>query len=302
MHRTVGGSAHTGVVPPRRRADPARAASRPRRDDHGERGAPDGGARRGLGGVVARHRVATTVLVALLVLLVGAAIALPVVDSAARERVADRVAAQAQAELGLRSPPLVRIGGTWFLWQAVRGRYDGATIRTAKVTYDGADLGATRVRLTDVRVPPSVALGGSGTVTVAGGDVRTLAPWALLEQRASAAAGSDVALRRDGDQMAASVDVSGIPLEVRLRPRVTAKAIVLRPTAVSIAGRELGVQGASDLADRFGLGGAADALLSGFSYDLDQTSDQLDVRTATVVRDGLQVGGALRPLSFPVGG
>ena len=299
MRRTVGGSAHTGAVPPRRRADPARAASRPRRD---QRDAADDRARHGLGATIARHRVAATVLIALLVLLAGVAVALPVVDSAARERVADRVAAQAQAELGLASPPLVRIGGTWFLWQAVRGRYDGATIRTAKVTYDGADLGATRVRLTDVRVPPSVALGGSGTVTVAGGDVRTLAPWALLEQRASAAAGSDVVLRRAGDQMAASVDVSGIPLEVRLRPRVTARAIVLRPTAVSIAGRELGVQGASDLADRFGLGGAADALLSGFSYDLDQTSDQLEVRTATVVRDGLAVGGALRPLSFPVGG
>ena len=282
-------------MPPRRRADPARAASRPRRDAREAGG-------RGLGAVIARHRAAATVLIALLVIAVGVAIALPVVDSAARDRVADRIAAQAQAELGLRSPPLVRIGGTWFLWQAVRGRYDGATISTAKLTYDGADLGATRVRLTDVRVPPSVALGGSGTVTVGGGDVRTLAPWALLEERASAAAGSDVALSRDGRQMAASVDVSGVPLEVTLRPRVTEKAIVLRPTAVSIAGRELGVEGASDLADRFGLGGTADALLAGFSYDLDQTSDQLDVRTATVTNDGLLVGGALRPLSFPVEG
>ena len=269
------------TVPPRRRAETSRG---------------------GLGAAIARHRVAATVLIVLLVIAVGVAIALPVVDSAARERVAERVAARAQAELGLGSPPLVRIGGDWFLWQAVHGRYDGATIRTARVTYADADLGPTQVRLTDVRVPPSVVLGGSGTVTVGGGDVRTLAPWALLEERASAAAGTEVALRRDGRQMVASVDVSGIPLEVALRPRVTAEAIVLRPTAVSIAGRELGVEGASVLADRFGLGGTADALLSGFSYDLDQTSDQLEVRTATVVGDGLAVGGALRPLSVPVGG
>ena len=269
------------TVPPRRRAETARG---------------------GLGAATARHRVAATVLIALLVIVVGLAVALPVVDSAARERVAERVAAQAQAELGLASPPLVGIGGTWFLWQAVRGRYDGATIRTAEVSYEGAALGATRVRLTDVRVSPWVALGRAGTVTVGGGDVRTLAPWALLEERASAAAGTDVALARDGRQMLASVEVSGIPLEVDLRPRVTEEAIVLRPTAVSIAGRELGVEGATTLADRFGLGDTADALLSGFSYDLDQTSEQLDVRTATVTNDGLAVGGALRPLSFPVGG
>lgn len=269
------------TVPPRRRAETSRG---------------------GLGATVARHRAAATVLIALLVVAVGVAIALPVVDSAARERVADRIAARARAELGLDSPPLVRIGGTWFLWQAVRGRYDGATIRTAEVSYEGADLGATRVRLRDVRVPPSVALGRSGTVTVGGGDVRTLAPWALLEERASASAGTDVALGRDGRQVSASVDVSGVPLEVTLRPAVTEEAIVLRPTAVSIAGRELGVEGASDLADRFGLGAAADALLAGFSYDLDQTSDQLEVRSATVTDDGLAVGGALRPLSLPVGG
>lgn len=269
------------TVPPRRRAETSQG---------------------GLGAAIGHHRTAATVLVALVVIAVGVAIALPVVDAAARERVADRVAEQARAELGLASPPLVTIGGTWFLWQAVRGRYDGATIRTAKVSYEGADLGATRVRLTDVRVPPSVALGRSGTVTVGGGDVRTLAPWALLEERASAAAGTDVALARDGRQVSASVDVSGVPLEVTLRPRVTAKAIVLRPTAVSIAGRELGVEGATQLADRFGLGDTADALLSGFSYDLDQTSQQLDVRTATVTNEGLAVGGALRPLSFPVGG
>lgn len=243
-----------------------------------------------------------TFLVVLAVLVAGAAVAVPVLDAAARERAADSVASRVQAELGLRSPPLVKIGGTWFLWQAARGHYDGATIRTARLTYDGVDLGPTQVRLHDVAIPPSVLLGRSGTVTVAGGTVRTLAPWALLEAEATRAAGSDVTMRRDGQRIVATIDVAGVPLKVLLSPRVTKKAIVLRPTGVQVAGRRLDVGSASDLADRFGLGGAADSLLAGFSYDLAKTSDRFEVRTTTVGRDGLAVGGALEPLELPVGG
>lgn len=243
-----------------------------------------------------------TLLVVLVVLVAGAAVAVPVVDAAARDRAADRIATRVQAELGLPSQPLVRIGGTWFLWQAARGRYDGATIRTAGLTYDGVGLGATQVRLRDVGIPPSVLLGGSGTVTVAGGTVRTLAPWALMEDQAAEAAGSDVALQRDGKRIAATTDLAGVPLRVLLTPRVTEEAIVLRPTGVDVAGRELDVEAAGDLADRFGLGESADSLLDGFSYDLDQTSDRFEVRTATVGRDGLVVGGALEPVELAVGG
>lgn len=243
-----------------------------------------------------------TLLVVLAVLLAGAAVAVPVLDATARDRAADRIAAQVQGELGLRSPPAVRIGGTWFLWQAARGRYDGATIRTARLPYEGVELGATQVRLRDVSIPPSVLLGRAGTVTVAGGTVRTLAPWALLEGEAAEAVGSEVAMRREGKQVSAAVDLAGVPLQVLLSPRVTQEAIVLRPTAVQIAGRELDVGAAGDLADRFGLGERADSLLGGFSYDLDQVSESLEVRTVTVGPDGLVVGGALQPIETAVGG
>ncbi len=249
-----------------------------------------------------RHRFLVSAMVVLLVLAVGGLIARPVVDAAARERVAAVLAERVQGELGLEKPPDVTIAGDGFLWQAVRGEYDGATISAPSLTYEGVTLGDTRVRLRRMQVPRAVLLGGDGTVSIASGEASGVLPWTELDARASEAFGTDVALSDDGGSLVADARIAAIPLALTGTPEVDDGQIVLRPTEVEVAGRELSVAAASDVADTLGLGRASEALLDGLAFSLDEVPVELTVERAEVGRDGLTVSGTLAPLEVPVEG
>lgn len=249
-----------------------------------------------------RHRFAFSALVVLLVLAIGGLVARPVIDTAARARVAAVIAEQVQLELGLEEPPDVTIAGEGFLWQAVRGEYDGATISAPSVRYEGVTLGATRVRLREMRVPRSVLLGGDGIVTIGSGDASAILPWKELDARASAAVGTTIALSRDGGSLTADAKVASIPLTLRGTPEVDGESIVLTPTEVEVSGRELSVKAARDVAETLGLGRASEALLDGISFGLDEVPEQLTVERVAVASSGLRLSGTLSPVEVPVTG
>ncbi len=255
-----------------------------------------------LAGFAVRHRFAVSGLVVLLVLTIGGLVALPVIDTAARVRVAAVIAEQVQAELGLDQAPDVSVAGDDFLWQAARGEYDGATISAPTVAYEGVTLGTTRVRLRQMKVPRRVLLGGDGIVTIGSGDASAVLPWAELDARASDAVGTDVALSRDGGALVADAEVGSIPLALTGEPRVEDGAIVLSPTSVEVAGRELSLSAARTVADALGLGRASEALLDGITFGLDEVPEQLTVERAAVARDGLRISGSLSPVEVPVTG
>ncbi len=263
---------------------------------------PVGGRGGALTAFAVRHRFVFSALVVLLVLVVGGLVARPVIDTAARVRVAAVIAEQVQVELGLEEPPDVTIAGEGFLGQAVRGEYDGATISAPSLRYEGVTLGATRVRLKEMRVPCSVLLGGDGTVTVGSGDASAVLPWKELDARASDAVGTRITLSRDGGSLVAAAKVASIPLTLSGTPTVKGKNIVLTPTDVEVAGRELSVKAARGVAETLGLGRASEALLDGVTFSLDEVPEQLTVERVAVASSGLRISGTLAPVEVPVSG
>jgi hypothetical protein len=240
---------------------------------------------------------------ALVVVVVALVLALPVLDREARQRATTLVEAQVQRELGLAEPPTVVVGGRWFLWQALRGRYGTVTTDAPALTHQGTTVQRPRVQLRDVRVPHSVLLGRGGTVEVASGTARAVVPWPVLEERARAASGTGVALSADGSDVRAATTVTVLRRQVDLSltatPRVEGRSIVLRPERVSLGGREVAV----DDVRRLLAGAGLTALLDGVRIGLDEVAGLpagVQLRGLQVVPEGLVVQADLAAMALPV--
>ncbi len=237
------------------------------------------------------------------VLAVAGALSARTLDREARESASGLVAAQVQRELALPQPPTVVLGGPWFLWQALRGRYDLAIITTPELTNEGTTVEGVQVDLRDVRVPHRVLLGRRGTVTVGSGSARALVPWSVLEARASAATGATVRFtaERDGVRAATTVPVLGRQLDLTLTavPELAGRGVVLRPQRVSLAGRELAVADVRSTLDSFGVTRFT-SLLDGVEVGADQVPPGVDLRRITVAPDGLVVQADLTRAALPV--
>ncbi len=112
-------------------------------------------------------RVVRTVVITLVVVAVVAVVA----DGGARRWTEDRLATRIQSSQQLPEQPSVTIGGTPFLVQALRGRYDDVQLRLGPVSVPGGPpLTSVQARLTGVSAPLSSL--GSAAATNADPDVR----------------------------------------------------------------------------------------------------------------------------------
>jgi len=239
-------------------------------------------------------------LLAAALVLGAAVVALPVLDRAARSSATALVTDQLQRELGLAEPPRVVIGGRWFLWQALRGRYQVVSINAATITYEGVTVERTLARLHEVRVPHRVLLGRGGTVRVGTGTARALVPWAELQARASAASGRDLVLSADGLDVRSTTTVSvlgrHLDLALTATPQVADGVLRLRPTRASVGGREVQVDDVRSLLARAG----RQALLDGVDIPLGGVPPGVAVRSTTVVPEGVLVQADLTAMAVPV--
>lgn len=229
-----------------------------------------------------------------LVVAVVLAVGLVVADRVARTAAQDRLARQAQAELSLPEPPQVRIGGTSFLWQAVRGRYERVDLAAPSLTWGGTTVRGVSLQVRDVRVPRSVLRGAGGEVRVARGSARALLPWSLLAERASAATGAALALDAGPDgtvRATTEVGLLGRDVEVSLRstPELADGEVVLRPVAVAVGGRELSVDSARRPLEALGL----ERVLRAVPLPLDDVPQGVAPTRLRVVDGGIVVDAAL---------
>lgn len=239
----------------------------------------------------------------LAVLAIAGALSVRVLDREAREAASGLVAAQVQRELALPEPPTVVFGGRRFLWQALRGRYDSVTISAPELTREGTTVERALVDLNGVRVPHRVLLGRGGTVTVDGGSARALVPWSVLEARTAGAVGTTVRFSSEGEgvRAATTVPVLGRQLDLTLTavPELAGRGVVLRPQRVSLAGRELAVADVRSTLDSFGVTRFG-PLLDGVEVGADQVPAGVELRSLTVVADGIAVRADLTQAALPV--
>lgn len=99
-------------------------------------------------------------LVVLAVLAGGAAVAAPVVDGAVRAAAQERVASEVARLTGATGGVDVRVGGRWFLPQAVRGRYEDVRVVARGVPAADVRLEEVDARLSGVHLPLSEVLDG----------------------------------------------------------------------------------------------------------------------------------------------
>ena len=225
---------------------------------------------------------------------VALALGLVVLDRAARAAAQERLARQAQVELSLPEPPRVRIGGTSFLWQALRGRYDRVDAAAPVLTWEGATVREVSLRVRDVDVPRSVLRGGGGEVRLRAGTASALLPWPLLAERASAAAGASLDLDAGPDgtvRATTGVRVLGRDVDVSLRsdPELGDGEVLLRPVAIAVGGRELSLDSARRPLGALGL----EEVLRPVRLPLDDVPEGVSPTRLRVVEDGVVVDADL---------
>ncbi|MGY1744410.1 LmeA family phospholipid-binding protein [Blastococcus sp. SYSU D00695] len=205
-----------------------------------------------------------SLLVALVVVVLLAAVADRVAVAVVEDRVADAIADRG----GLAGTPDVSIEGWPFLTQAVAGDY-----RDVRIRLDAGDLAqpdgtSGDVRLQGVHVPLSDALGGSvSSIPVDRIDGTVTLSYPLL----SRALGTDTTLRREGDRLRLTKTVSVLGYDVPLTAVGT----------VTLDGQDLVIE--VDEA------GAAGVDLPGAVVDA--ASDALDLRYPLELPFGLRLSG-----------
>jgi hypothetical protein len=133
----------------------------------------------------------------------------------------------------------------------------------------------------------------SGVLTGSIGTATAMVPWDVIAERVvpGAAAGGPVSLRGENGQVVLEASFRGVPATVTLLPEVTgAGEVVLSPTGLSIAGREVPLAAARSL-------GLADALAESRALQGTQGLGlDYDVTSVSVTEGGLELGVRL-PLS-----
>ena len=188
-------------------------------------------------------------LVVLVLLVGGLLVADPAVEAWAEDRVALEIARQGR----LAGAPTVDIGGTPFLTQAVRGRYDDVRIRLAAEQLRQPEGTRADITLRGVRLPLSeLASDAVQEVPVDRVEGTVVLSYELL----SAQLGPGTTLRpdRDGLRITRTVELLGreVPLTATGRLRLDGDEVVIDVARVSGAGVRLPgvvVDRAADLLD-----------------------------------------------------
>ncbi len=171
-------------------------------------------------------------VVVLLLLAVGA-------DRAAVYLVQRNLASQVQREEKLGRPPAVAVHGLPFLTQAVRGRYDGATIDMRNLHRDRLPVQRLTVDLSDARLPLRTLLSGSVDAV----PVRTVKGNATIAYADLAKATKIAGLRLTprGDRLELSLPITqfGATLQLVVSARVGVRAGELQITDGQVQGLPL---------------------------------------------------------------
>jgi len=171
-------------------------------------------------------------VVVLAVLVGGAVVAAPVVDGAVRDAAQERVAQVVAQQTGAGGGVDVEVGGTWFVPQALAGRYPAVRVVVRDVPTEGPRLAEVRADLRDVDVPLRDVLGGTPQVRVASSTARVLLAYPELN---------------------ALLAAQDPPLEV-----APADGQLRVTTSAEVLGREVGLSGLVALEVGAGGGGASE--------------------------------------------
>lgn len=210
------------------------------------------------------RRRAVWVVAVLAVLVAGAA----VVDSVVRVQTEDRIASEVTAIPGVESTPGVTIGGFPFLTQLAGGSLSSVRLTAPAATIEGLRLEDVVVELTDVLTEePYTAAGATMTARTTADAVEDVLTVEL-----------DLEVR--GDELVATTEVLGVPLDIVLLPRAAGRDVEVDVTGFRLAG----------------LGVSADALppelvapLQGLRFSLDGLPVGMTLTEVGVVDGGLEL-------------
>ena len=234
-----------------------------------------------------RRRGRGIVAVGLSVLiLAGAALA---ADRVLLSSTQSRIEAELVKATGATSPE-VKIGGFPFLTQIVGGSLHHLTVTADAVTYDSVTL--TDVTVVGEGVPLDLSAVDSVELT---GTLPTASIQTLVSSEIEKATGQDltITVAVSGDHLVASTLVLGlVPLEMDLRPHAAGRGVQVEIATIRLSGLAVAP---GDLPFDWGKN------LSTFTVDISQLPQGLELTSAQVLPDGVELVAAGSNVELPIG-